>query len=76
MAVLHFLGNGVTNHACVFAYVHNYEIYSKVVLKGLVYDCFMPRLIRFIVSIIWTKATLLSIMLWFVYDGMMFLFAI
>ena len=28
----------------------------------------MPRLIKLVVSIIWTKAKLLSTMLWFVFD--------
>ena len=46
----------------------NYGIYAKVVLQGLVYDQFIPRLIRLVVFIIWTKAKLFSIMLWLVYD--------
>ena len=48
--------------------MHSYGIYSKVVLNGLVPDRFIPRLIRLVVSIIWTKAELLSITLWLVYD--------
>ena len=48
--------------------MHSYDVYSKVVLKGLVCDQFLPRLIRLVVSIIWTKAKLLSITLWLVYD--------
>ena len=46
----------------------SYGIYSKVVLKGLICDRFIPRLIRLVVSIIWTKAILLSTTLWLVYD--------
>ena len=48
--------------------MHSYSIYSKAVLNGLVCDQFIPRLIRLLVSIIWSKAELLSIMLWLVYD--------
>ena len=48
--------------------MHNYDIYSKVVLNGLVCDRFIPMLIRLVVSIIWTKAELLSITLWLVFD--------
>ena len=48
--------------------MRSYGIYSKVVLNGLVCDQFIPRLIRLVVSIIWTKAELLSITLWLVYD--------
>ena len=44
------------------------SIYSKVVLNGLVCNQFIPRLIRLVVSIIWTKAKLLSITLWLVND--------
>ena len=46
----------------------SYSVYSKVVLNGLVCDRFIPRLIRLAVSIIWTKAKLLSIALRLVYD--------
>ena len=46
----------------------SYNVYSKVVLNGLVCDQFLPRLIRLVISITWTKAKLLSIMLWLVYD--------
>ena len=48
--------------------MRSYSFYSKVVLKGLVCDRFIPRLIRLVVSIIWTKTKLLSITLWLVYD--------
>ena len=48
--------------------MRSYGIYSKVILNGLVCDRFIPRLIRLVVSIIWTKAELLSITLWLVYD--------
>ena len=48
--------------------MRSYGIYSEVVLNGLVCDRFIPRLIRLVVSIIWTKAKLLSITLWLVYD--------
>ena len=48
--------------------IRSYSFYSKVALKGLVCDQFIPRLIRLVVSIIWTKAKLLSITLWLVYD--------
>ena len=48
--------------------MRSYGVYSKVVLKGLVCDRFIPRLIRLIVSIIWMKAELLSITLWLVYN--------
>ena len=41
--------------------MRSYGIYSKVVLNGLVCDRFIPRLIRLLVSIIWSKAELLSI---------------
>ena len=46
----------------------SYGVYSKVVLNGLVCDQFIPRVIRLVVSIIWTKAELLSITFWLVYD--------
>ena len=49
--------------------MHSYGVYSKVVLNSLTCDQFIPRLIRLVVSIIWTKAKLLSITLWLVYDG-------
>ena len=49
-------------------HIRSYSFYSKVVLKGLVCDRFIPRLIRLVGSIIWTKAKLLSIMLRLVYD--------
>ena len=49
-------------------HMHSYGFYSKVVLKGLVFNQFIPKLIRLVVSTIWTKAKLLSIMLWLVYD--------
>ena len=62
-----FWGNGMTNHVRIYACVVT-GIYSKVVLKGLVYDQFIPRLIRLVVSIMWIKAKLLSITLWLVYD--------
>ena len=48
--------------------MRNYGVYSKAVLNGLVCNRFIPRLIILIVSIIWTKAKLLSITLWLVYD--------
>ena len=48
--------------------MRSYGIYSKVTLKNLLCDQFMPRFIRLVVSVIWTKATLLSNMLWLVYD--------
>ena len=46
--------------------MHIDSVYSKVVLNCLVCDSFIPRLIRLLVSIIWTKAKLLSITLWLV----------
>ena len=46
----------------------SYGVYSRVVLNGLVCDRFIPRLIRLVVFIIWTKAELFSITLWLVYD--------
>ena len=46
-------------------HVRSYSIYSKVVL---VCDQFIPGLIRLVVVIIWTKAKLLNIMLWLVYN--------
>ena len=48
--------------------MHSYSVYSKGVLNGLVCDQFILKLIRLVGSIIWTKAELLSIMLWLVYD--------
>ena len=42
--------------------------YGVYVLKGLVCDRFIPRLIRLVVSIIWTKVQLLSITLWLVFN--------
>ena len=48
--------------------MHGYRVYSKVVLKGRVCNQFIPRLIRLVVSIIWTKAKPLSITLWLVFD--------
>ena len=48
--------------------MHGYSVYSKVVLNGLVCDRFIPRIIRLVVSITWTKAELLNITLWLVYD--------
>ena len=46
-----------------------YSIHSKVVVtKGLVCEQFIPRLIRLVVSNLWTKAKFLSITLWLVYD--------
>ena len=45
-----------------------YGVYSKVVIQGLVCEQFIPRLIRLVVSTIWTKAKLLSITLWSVFD--------
>ena len=39
-----------------------------MVLKGLVCDRIIPRFTRLVVYIIWTKAILLSITLWLVYD--------
>ena len=49
--------------------MRRYSIYSKVVVtKGLVCEQFIPRLIRLVVSNLWTKAKFLSIMLWLVYD--------
>ena len=48
--------------------MRSYGVYSKMVLNGLVCDQFIPRLIRLVVSIIWTKAELLSITLWLVCD--------
>ena len=48
--------------------MHSYSVYSKVLLNGLVFDRFIPRLIRLVVFIIWTKAELLNITLWLVYD--------
>ena len=46
----------------------SYDVYTKVVLKGLVCGRFISRLIRLVVSIIWIKAKLFSITLWLVYD--------
>ena len=46
----------------------SYGIYSKVVLKGLVCDRFISRFVTLVVSIIWTKAKLLSITLWLAYN--------
>ena len=46
----------------------SYGIYSKVVLNDFVCDRFIPRLIGLVVSIIWTKAELLSNTLWLVFD--------
>ena len=43
-------------------------VYSKVVLNSLVCDQIIPRLIRSVVSIIWTKAELLNITFCLVYD--------
>ena len=48
--------------------MRSYGIYSKVILNGLVCNRFIRRLIRLLVSIIWSKAELLSITLWLVYD--------
>ena len=48
--------------------MHSYGVYSKVVLKGLVCDRFIPRLIRLVVYITWTKAKLFSLTLWLVFD--------
>ena len=48
--------------------MRSYGIYSKVILNSLVCDRFIPRLIRLVVFIIWTKAELLSIMLWLIFD--------
>ena len=48
--------------------MRRYGSYSKVVLKGLVCDGFIPRLIKLVVSVIRTKAKLLSFTLWLVYD--------
>ena len=50
----------------------SYGVYSKVVLNKLVCDRFIPKLITLVVSIIWTKAALLSITLWLVYDRVKF----
>ena len=46
----------------------SYGVYSKVILNGLVFDRFIPRLIRLLVFVICTKAKLLSITLWLVFD--------
>ena len=48
--------------------MRSYGVYSKVIVNGLVYDRFIHRLIRLVLFIIWTKAELLSITLWLVYD--------
>ena len=48
--------------------MRSYGVYSKVVLNDLVCNRFIARLIRLVVSIIWTKAEVLSITLWLVYD--------
>ena len=48
--------------------MHSYNVYSKVIINGLVCDQFIPGLIRLVVSIIWAKTKLLSITLWLVYD--------
>ena len=48
--------------------MYSYGIYSKVVLKGLVSDEFIPTLIKSVVSIIRIKVKLRSIMLWLIYD--------
>ena len=48
--------------------MRSYSVYSKVVLNGFVCDQFIPTLIRLVISFIWTKAELLSITLWLVYD--------
>ena len=48
--------------------MRSYGVYSKVVLNSLVCDRFIARLIRLVVSIKLTKAKMLSITLWLVYD--------
>ena len=56
--------------------MRNYGVYSKVVLNGLVCNRFIPRLIRLLVSIICTKAELLSITLWLVFDRVKHFFVV
>ena len=56
--------------------MHSYGVYSKVVLNELVCNQFIPRFIRLVVSIIWTKAELLSITLWLVYDCVKHIFVV
>ena len=51
----------MTNHVCIHACIAMVFI-LKVVLKGFACDQFVPRLIRLVVSIIWTKAKLLSML--------------
>ena len=48
--------------------MHSYSVYSKVVLKHLACNRFISRLIRWVISIIKTKAKVFGIILLLVYD--------